>query len=182
MENYLKSSKKLYQNYKDKIIDIIIFGSSVKRKYSPIDIDIAIILKNVKESEFIYLIEKFNAYFDKKVHLNLLAVETLLQNLLFKTLLEEGISLIDQKPLHIKLGYESGYIFSLNLTKLNKSRKVLFSYALHGKKKQEGILSNTKGKEIGRAVFFIPIEYTEKFKEFLEFWNVNFNVMKILKG
>ncbi|MBI4155139.1 nucleotidyltransferase domain-containing protein, partial [Candidatus Woesearchaeota archaeon] len=63
MENYLKSSKKLYQNYKDKIIDIVLFGSSVKGKYSPADIDIAIILKNVKESEFIILIKKFNIYF-----------------------------------------------------------------------------------------------------------------------
>ncbi|MBI4155124.1 hypothetical protein HY498_03500, partial [Candidatus Woesearchaeota archaeon] len=121
-------------------------------------------------------------HFDKKVHLNLLIIETLLQNILFKTLLEEGISLIDQKPLHKKLGYESGYIFSINLIKLNKSKKVLFSYTLHGKKRREGILRSLNGREIGRAVFFIPIEYAERFKEFLELWNVDFYMMKILKG
>ena len=182
MENYLKSSKKLYQDYEDKVIDIVLFGSSAKGKYSPIDVDIAVILKNTKESEFIDLIEKFGAYFDKKTHLNLLAIETSLQNNLFKTLLEEGISLTNQEPLHKKIGYQSGYIFSINLTKLNKSKKVLFSYALHGKNKQEGILNNLKGKEIGRAVFFIPIYNTEEFKEFLELWGTSFYTMKILKG
>ncbi len=181
MENYLKSSKKLYRDYKTKIIDIVIFGSSVKGKYLPADIDIAVILKNTKESEFIDLIEKFNSYFDRKVHLNLLAIETAFQNSLFKTLLEEGISLIDQKPLYKKLGYEPGCIFSINLTKLDKSKKVLFSYALHGKNKQKGILSSLNGGEIGRAVLFIPISYTEEFKAFLELWNVDFYMMKILK-
>src|SRR3989344_8035899 len=105
IQDYLKSSKKLYQNYKDKIIDILLFGSSVKGKYNPKDIDIAIILKNTKEPEIISLIGKFGIYFNKETHLNLVIIETILQNPLLKTLLEEGISLIDQKQLHNKLGY-----------------------------------------------------------------------------
>ena len=97
-------------------------------------------------------------------------------------MIDEGISLIDNKQLYQKLGYESGAIFSLNLTKLDKSKKVLFSYALHGKKDREGILKNMEGKEIGRAVVFIPIKYVDDFKEFLETWNINFYMMKILKS
>ena len=182
IQDYLKSSKKLYQNYKDKIIDILLFGSSVKGKSSPNDVDIAIILKNTKEQEIISLIGKFSVYFNKDAHLNLVIIETILQNPILKTLLEEGISLIDQKQLHNKLGYESGYIFSLDLTKLNKSKKVLFSYALHGKKEQKGILKNLNCKLVGRAVFFIPINYVEEFKAFLELWNVDFFIMKVLKS
>ena len=182
IQDYLKSSKKLYQNYKDKIIDILLFGSSVKGKYNPKDIDIAIILKNTKEPEIISLIGKFGIYFNKETHLNLVIIETILQNPLLKTLLEEGISLIDQKQLHNKLGYESGYIFSLDLTKLNKSKKVLFSYTLHGKKEQKGILKNLNSKVVGRAVFFIPVDHVEEFKAFLELWNVDFFIIKVLKG
>ena len=65
--------------------------------------------------------EKFGKYFDKEIHLNLVIIGTIFGNPLFKTLIDEGISLIDSKPVYQKLGYESGAIFSLNLTKLEKS-------------------------------------------------------------
>lgn len=182
MENLLKSSKKLYQNYKSKIIDVLLFGSLAKNKFKPEDIDIAIILKSTKESELLDLMEKFSKYFNRKIHLNLIIIETIFTNPLFKTLIDEGISLLDNKSLHQKLGYESGAIFSLNLTRLEKSKKVLFSYALHGKKDQEGILKKLNGKEIGRAVFLIPIKFIDEFKQFLEVWNVDFYLMKILKS
>jgi len=182
MEILVKNSKKLYQKYKETIVDIVLFGSMAKNKFRPNDIDIAVILKNTKESELISLREKFDKFFDKETHLNLIITETILGNPLFKTLIDEGISLIDNKQLYQKLGYESGAIFSLNLTKLDKSKKVLFSYALHGKKDREGILKNMEGKEIGRAVVFIPIKYVDDFKEFLETWNINFYMMKILKS
>tara|TARA_Y100000310_G_C20416997_1_gene684813 strand:+ start:279 stop:827 length:549 start_codon:yes stop_codon:yes gene_type:complete len=182
METLLKSSKKLYQDYKGKIIDVLLFGSLAKNKFKPNDIDIAIILKNTKEKELLNLMGKFSKYFNKKTHLNLLIIETILKNPLFKTLIDEGISLLDNKQLNQKLGYESGAIFSLNLTKLEKSKKVLFSYALHGKKDNEGILKKLNGKEIGRAVFFIPVKFTGEFKQFLEVWNVDVYMMKVLKG
>jgi len=182
MEILVKNSKKLYQNYKNNIMDIVLFGSMAKNKFKPTDIDIAIILKNTKEPEILNLREKFEKHFDREIHLNLIIIETILGNSLFKILIDEGISLIDNKPLHQKLGYESGAIFSLNLTKLEKSKKVLFSYALHGKKGREGMLKKMDGKEIGRAVVFIPVKYLDDFKEFLEIWNIDFYMMKILKS
>ena len=182
MEILAKNSKKLCLRYKDKIVDVVLFGSMAKNKFKPRDIDIAVILKDTNESEILDLREKFDKYFDKEIHLNLVIIGTIFGNPLFKTLVDEGISLIDSKPVYQKLGYESGAIFSLNLTKLEKSKKVLFSYALHGKKDREGILKSTNGKEIGRAVVFIPVKFIGEFKEFLENWNVDFYMMKILKS
>lgn len=182
METLLKSSKKLYQNYQNKVIDLLLFGSFAKNKTGPRDIDIAVILKNTKESEFLSLNEELAKFFDKKVHLNLVLIDTMLSNQLFKTLMTEGVSLLDNKPLSQKLGYESGAIFSLNLTGLEKSKKVLFSYALHGKKNQDGILKKVSGKEIGRAVLLIPVNFAEEFRQFLEEWNVDFYMIKILKS
>lgn len=89
--------------------------------------------------------------------------------------------MVDLKPLHQKIGFESGSIFSIDIRDLPKSKKVLFSYALHGKKKMAGALSSAGGREIGRAVFYIPISHVDKFKEFLEFWKAEFFMMKILK-
>ena len=182
METLPKNSKKLYQEFKNKIIDIVLFGSSAKNKPIPEDIDIAVLLKNTKESELPALIEKFSRFFEKNVHLNLLLIETLLDSQLFKTLLDEGISMLDTKALHQKLGYESGAIFGFNLTQLTKSKKVLFSYALHGKKNSEGMLKRAGGKELGRAVIFIPVHQIDEFKSFFELWNINFYMTKVLKN
>src|SRR3989338_2810930 len=174
MEILAKNSKKLCLRYKDKIVDVVLFGSMAKNKFKPRDTDIAVILKDTNESEILDLREKFGKYFGKEIHLNLIIIGTIFGNPLFKTFVDEGISLIDDRPLYQKLGYESGAIFSINLTKLEKNRKVLFSYALHGKKDTGGILKSTNGKEIGRAVVFIPVKFIGEFKEFLENWNVDF--------
>ena len=46
---------------------------------------------------------------------------------------------------------------------------------------KKGVLDSMKGTEIGKAVFYIPISHLDDFKSFLEQWNVNFYMMKILK-
>ena len=56
MEILAKNSKKLYLRYEDKIVDVVLFGSVAKNKLKPKDIDVAIILKNTKESEILDLI------------------------------------------------------------------------------------------------------------------------------
>lgn len=180
MEVLLKNSRNLYQDYKNRIIDVILFGSYAKGKFRPDDIDIAVILKDTKEPEILRLSEHFHKYFDINIHLNVVLIENAISNPLFKTLINEGISILDNKPLHQKIGYESGAIFSINLSKKEKSKKVLFSYALHGKNNQLGILKKLGGKELGRSVFLITIEHVDEFKEFLESWNADFYMMNIL--
>ena len=180
-ENLKKSSKKLYQNYKNKIIDMLLFGSFAKGKFDPSDIDVAVLLKNTRETEILKLGDEFKKFFSEKIHLNLVLIETLLYNPLFKTLIHEGISLLDNKQLIQRIGYESGAIFSLNLTRLNKSKKVLFSYALHGHKNNKGELARVKGKNIGKAVVFVSSKFKDEFKEFLELWNTDFYIMEVLK-
>lgn len=180
-KSLIRSSVQLYLKYKSKVIDLVLFGSSAKNKFNPHDIDIAVLLKNTKEAELPALMKGFSSFFDKTIHLNPLLVETLFNNPLFNTLLKEGISLLDQKPLYEKLGYESGALFSFNLTRLKKSQKVLFSYALHGKKGQEGILKKVKGRLLGRLVVFVPVNEIEEFRRFLESWQIEFYRMDILK-
>lgn len=182
MEILKKSSARLYQDYKEAIADILLFGSFVKGKFSPRDIDVAIFLTNAKEAELADLIAKFSSYFGNDVHLNLMPLSTIFRNPLLKTIINEGISLLDNKPLHQILGYESGAVFSISLKKLEKSRKVLFSYALHGKKGQQGMLERIAGKELGRSVFFIPASCTDGFRQFLEQWNIDFYMMSVLRG
>ena len=160
---------------------MLLFGSFAKGKFDPSDIDVAVLLKNTRETEILKLGDEFKKFFSEKIHLNLVLIETLLYNPLFKTLIHEGISLLDNKQLIQRIGYESGAIFSLNLTKLNKSKKVLFSYALHGHKNNKGELKRVKGKKIGKAVVFVSSKFKDEFKEFLESWNTDFYIMEVLK-
>lgn len=181
MEHLKQSSNKLYQKYKDIILDIVLFGSCVKNKLNPADIDVAVILKNTKETEILGLMNLFDSFFDEGTHLNILLIETIFINPLFKNLLNEGVSLLDNRALYERFGYESGSVFSFNLTKLEKSKKVLFYYALRGKKNQEGLLKKSNGKIIGRSVVYIPVNFVDDFKEFLEEHNIDFYRMDILK-
>src|SRR3989344_6492371 len=105
MEVLKESSKRLYQDYKERIIDILLFGSFIKNKLKPEDIDIAVLLKNTKQKELLILREKFASFFEVKVHLNLIMIEDILENALFKALLEEGFSLMNDKPLSERIGY-----------------------------------------------------------------------------
>jgi len=174
-----KSSSRIYQKYKDTIVDIILFGSAVKGSLKPNDIDVAVILKKTDEYQLADLRSEFN--FENSVHLNLVLMENIFDTPLFKVLLSEGISLLDGKTLRAKLGVDAGTIFSVNLVKLQKSKKVLFYYALQGKKGIGGLLENVKGKLIGRSVVFIPVEYVAEFKDFLESWNVDYYRMDVLR-
>jgi len=175
-----ESSRKLYQQYRDIVADIVLFGSFAKGKISPEDIDVCIILKRVEQKDLIQLREKFNIFFPINVHINLVMVDNLMQNSLLRTLIEEGYSLLNNKPFNEPLDYTSGAIFSININKLNKSRKVLFSYALHGKKGKEGMISKLKGRLIGRLVVFVPISHIDEFKQFLELWDANYYMNKVL--
>ena len=178
MESLKKNSKILFNKYKDKIIDIVLFGSYAKGKIKPEDIDICIILKN-KDDFAENLYSEFRDLFGEDAHYNWLSVSSLFEESLTSTLLEEGFSLIKDKPLHESLGYSSSYIFSFNLRNLSNGRKVLFSYALHGKNK-EGILSKLKGRVFGKAVVIIPIVHSEEFREFLETWEVQYESRRVL--
>jgi len=174
-----KNSSRIYQKYKDNIVDIISFGSAVKGSLNPGDIDVAVILKKTDEYQLAELRSKFN--FENTVHLNLVLMENIFDTPLFKVLLTEGISLLDGKTLRNKLGLDAGSIFSINLVKLPKSKKVLFYYALQGKKETKGLLKNVNGKIIGRSVMFVSVEFVAEFKEFLESWNVDYYRMDVLK-
>src|SRR3989338_1107614 len=110
LESLKKNSKILFNKYKDKIIDIVLFGSYAKGKIKPEDIDICIILKN-KDDFAENLYSEFRDLFGEDAHYNWLSVSSLFEESLTSTLLEEGFSLIKDKPLHESLGYSSSYIF-----------------------------------------------------------------------
>jgi len=177
-----KSSKKVSARYKTKIVDILLFGSFARSKSRPGDIDIAVVLKDISQKDLLLLQKDIRKLYPDDVHLNLIRIVDLLYSSMLRTLIQEGTSLLDSRRFNHKIGYESKIIFSISLADLEKSRKVLFYYALKGKGKNKGMLEESDGEEIGRAVYIIPINKSDEFREFLDNWNVEFLSKNILIG
>jgi hypothetical protein len=173
-------SKRLSKKYRNSIVDIFLFGSLLKGKRKPGDMDLYVILKNADEGVLQRIYGDFREGFGNGAHFNWIPSEKLLEDPVFATVIEEGVSLISGEALSRRMGYAPGLIFSFSLGKLSPSRKVLFSYALHGKNGTEGLLSRVHGKILGRGVVFVPMRFTEPAREFMEFWDADYSAKKVL--
>jgi len=153
----IKNRLKPLLNNKD-IIDIILFGSFVKGKENPNDIDIAIITteKNITE------IDGF--------HTSIINPEEFFINppTLATTLLKEGFSIKNNKPFSQVLRFENKTMFSYSLTKLKDSEKVRAVQTLRGKNKERGFVEEYKGSWLSNNLFTIPIESEHLFEKLFE--------------
>lgn len=175
-----RTSKRLSKKYRNNIVDIFLFGSALKGKRKPGDIDLYVILKCADDKLVQEIYRDFREGFGKGAHFNWIPSERLLEDLVFVTVIEEGVSLISGEALSRRMGYEPGLIFTFSLSNLGPSKKVLFSYALHGKDGKEGLLARTHGKVLGKGVIFVPMRFTEPAREFMEFWNADYSAKKVL--
>ncbi|MBU0963235.1 MAG: nucleotidyltransferase domain-containing protein [Nanoarchaeota archaeon] len=169
--------KKLFKNKKE-ILDILIFGSIIKGKSNPKDIDICIIFR---ENIDINLIKELNKKFED-VHFSTLIADNFFTkpHALIKTLLFEGISIKTGKELSKVYGMNAYALYSYNITKLSNSKKTRFVYLLKGRKGENGIVKDFKGEFITNAAFIIPVEKDYEMIEIFNSWEVPFNRKKIM--
>lgn len=183
MKKLNKEVKGFYSKNRKKVKDIILYGSAVRGKTVPRDIDIMIIFRKIDKKEYFELpyelrkiIEKTGAKTDVK---GIEAEEMFSPNLLARqNLLTEGYSLITNKPLREILGFEGHSLFAYRIKNLSHNEKTKFQYALKGRKDKKGIIEELKGNHISAGVVLMPIENSEIFKEFLERWNVEYKMWK----
>ena len=185
-ENYSKylisQSKKFAK--KNKIFDIVLYGSATKGKSKVRDIDILIIFTNeslrvrtnIAQELKEILREKIESLDIKTINLNELFQNEFLAR---QSILIESVSLIDNKPIATKLGFKGYSIFNYKLTNLNHNEKTKFTYALIGRN-SEGILKKLKAEKLGKGALLIPIENSITFEEFLTKWKINFKSQNIL--
>ncbi len=147
-----------------KIIDVVIFGSSLKGKALPKDIDIAIITN-----------EK-NKYNLNGFHVSVISPEEFFTNIpsLATTLLREGYSLKNNKYLAERLKFKPNVIYIYKLNNLNNSKKVMIVRNLRGSKKEKGIVEKYKGEWLSNQVFTIPPESDSIFEKFFMYHKINF--------
>src|SRR3989339_943643 len=138
------------------ILDIIVFGSAVKGKVIPSDIDIAVIsekIMNVNLSNFHIICLKPIDFFKNPPPI-------------ITTLLREGYSLKNNKPFSEIYSFLSRVIFIYELKGLDSSGKVKIVNNLRGIREEKGMVEQNKGEWLANQVFIVPVENEHIFEKF----------------
>ncbi len=166
-----------------KIFDIVVYGSSVKGKINPNDVDIAVIFREGKLKERLEIIQKIkeNIVTDKKIDIKAIMLEELFDAGFFARsgIIFEGISIKDNKQFSNKIGFNSNTIFIHNLKDKTHTEKVKFNYLLSGRT-EKGIVRKLEGRQLAPGVIEIPVRNSLEFEEILNKHKISFNKMNIL--
>lgn len=167
---------------KEEILDIILFGSSIKGKETPADIDLLILYKDKKNIDLSYELKKklraksFETEITDKSYKELF-------NGSFKAIeaiLAEGYSLVYSQFVCEGLGYMNLFLFRYSLKNLNKSERMRFYYGLYGRSGQKGVLKELEAIKFSGAILLCKAESVENMKEFLTGWGIEFLSFPIL--
>ena len=194
----MRCLKKMPENYLDFLIlkskefakkhavfDIVLFGSAVKGKIEPEDIDVALIFNNVSLKERMHLTHEYKSIFRsrvKNIHIESINLSDFFEVSFFarQGIILEGYSLIHKTNLSKRFGFESFSLFSYTLKNLNLSKKTSFTYSLIGRNKRDGMIKKTNAKPVGKGAILVPIENSIIFEEFMTKWNLDYTKKNIL--
>ena len=140
--------------------DIVLFGSFVKGKLEPKDIDIALLMKSQAD------ISKIKDGIKSALMNADIEIVDSIYSPLWAVLMREGFSVRKNKFLFEIYRLEPVVLYKYSLKKLNPVQKVQFTRGI------KRILKDTKGKILSRAVVLVPLNKKIEFDEFLLTWNL----------
>ncbi len=155
-----------------KIIDMVLFGSSVRGKTKSADLDVCVITRDGK-------FRNVPTHVDG-VHLTELGLSTFPGNSMWSTLLHEGISLKSGRPYYEHFGFEGKVLYWYDLKHLEQKDKVRFFYAMKGRNGKKGFVSEIGGTSLARGVIMAPVSNDDKMREFFDTWKVPYSRRRIL--
>lgn len=171
--NLAKKLKKILKKYKG-IHDFIIFGSIVKNKMDPKDIDIAMIVSKTDTS----LVGKVKQDLDKIIknsHLQIINYNDLITSKLPYHILSEGYSVKIGKFISNRLNVKKKVLFSFNLENLKQSQKVMFNKAL------KNLVHTSKSKKVGKGAVLVDIKQSGEFEDLFNLWKRKINKNEFLE-
>jgi len=183
LQNFLELKRICKEFIKENpsIVDIVIFGSIVRSKRKPGDVDICVLSLD-KFKKLDKLKKVIGKEFKKDVHVSILYLRDFLnpEETLWKTIFHEGISLTKDKLLSKLIGFDPSVLFWYKLENLKLIDKIKFSYALRGRNEKGGILREVNGEYLGKGCIIVPVENEDEIREFFARWNIPFNRRRIL--
>ncbi len=167
--------KNLLENDKN-LVDIIIFGSFVRGKQQPNDIDILILFKSKVDKNVEYSIRKeLDKYYN---NINVLSkTEKTLLDAGFdarESILFEGESILTGKNIAENYGFSRFAGFKYSFKGWTNLQKTKFYYALNGREKNRGITKELDAIKLSDSFIIVPIHNMELFKNFLDHWKITY--------
>lgn len=166
------------------IFDIVLYGSAIKGKEEPCDIDILLIFQKIKLKKRTDIAQQFKGVLKKKI--KKVDIKTINLSELFEKeflarqgIFIEGYSLLYDVPISKRFGFGSYVLFTYGLKNLNHGEKTKFTYALIGRKRK-GIIEQLDTKHLGKGVVIVPINNSLIFEAFLQRWEVSYKKKNIL--
>lgn len=154
--------RKLLRRY-NQIYDFIIFGSAVKGRLTPRDIDIAVITASKDPAQT----GELKTAIDKEIknaHVQLICYEDFIKSKYPYYALFEGYSVKEYKFLPEKFHIRRKVLYTFNLDGLIQTKKVMFNKALRF------IIKNTGSEKTGKGSVLVPIKSTAEFNDFFSHW------------
>lgn len=154
------------------VVDIVLFGSVVRGKEKPGDIDVLVIFRDKVDKEVEYSIRKKV----EKAYANVSVISKTGEGVMDESfdaresVLVEGKSLVTGKDLAGGYGLVSFGMFKYHFKGWDKLRKTKFYYALNGRGGKEGIADSLGCIKLSDSVMLVPLAEVEEFREFLESW------------
>lgn len=172
LRNWLKSEQK-NQN----IFDIVLYGSAVKGKLNPRDLDVVVVFRSGSLKERLDEIQKIKTKIKTKITVDIKGIlwEELFQEEFFARsgIFLEGISLFSGEPFSKKIGYNSKVLFFYDLQNKNHNEKVKFNYLLSGRK-GKGILKKINAIRLTPGVIEVSVEQCLEFEEVLKLHQISY--------
>lgn len=181
----LRFNVKKFAGKNPEVLDVCIYGSIIRGKTNMRDIDFAILLKNkINVSKKLELAHELKRALKKELNFEIDAKAVDIEDLKDSTflarqgILAEGYSILHKKYVADIFGFRTHYIFMFNLKGLSESKKIMFRYALNGRRGAKGIMMLNKCEHIGSGAIKVPIEHSEEFKELLDGFKINYQILK----
>lgn len=171
-----KISRLFYKRYKEDVNDIILFGSIMKGKQIPTDIDVLILFRKEINKEIEYDYKKQAS----KIFTNLSLIsktEDSLKEAYFsarEAILFEGYSLIRKKFIACESGFDSLGIFIYQTKQLSNVEKTKFYYAINGRRGSKGILDSLNAIKLSDNIIAVPLQEIEETKDFFASWKIEY--------
>ncbi|MBU2523335.1 MAG: nucleotidyltransferase domain-containing protein [Nanoarchaeota archaeon] len=159
------------------IIEIVVFGSILKGKVSPSDVDLAVILDKKPSQQLLKKINSFNEF-----HISILTANEFFLNSpsIVHTLVREGYGLKNNKFLAENFKFSNKILYNYSLISFPASMKVKIVNILRGKREEKGIVESNEGKWLANQVFVVPINSEKLFEEFFSRFSIKFTKSYVL--
>ncbi len=178
----LKTSLKNFLRKERYLVDLILFGSVLKGKVKPRDIDLIALFRDhnaERIEDIIYRIRKKGEDLELDLHIEPMVVDQMFDQKVYPLLLHEGFSIKYSEFIHKKLNFQPLVLVTYLLAGKSPSDKVRFSYALYGRISGEGLLSKIGGEMVGKGSILIPISQQETVRAFFKQWEIDYKEQRL---